>query len=146
MDAPQKSLKELNIKNRKSLYVYSEKFQTTTVILNKFFTKSFFSFQALRKMGWSVWKASSEYLYRIYLTNLIFIYFHRIISVCVLQKLEERGASDQELKLTELLRYYTRDIQAAKVTPSCLFQLCKTTLVTYIGMYNSTKCIKLYVL
>lgn len=31
-----------------------------------------------------------------------------------LRKLEERGASDQELKLTELLRYYTRDIQAAK--------------------------------
>lgn len=31
-----------------------------------------------------------------------------------LRKLEDRGASDQELKLTELLRYYTRDIQAAK--------------------------------
>uniref|UniRef100_A0A8C1QMB1 Sorting nexin-5-like n=2 Tax=Cyprinus carpio TaxID=7962 RepID=A0A8C1QMB1_CYPCA len=29
-------------------------------------------------------------------------------------KLEDRVASDQELKLTELLRYYTRDIQAAK--------------------------------
>uniref|UniRef100_A0A673LRV5 Sorting nexin-5-like n=1 Tax=Sinocyclocheilus rhinocerous TaxID=307959 RepID=A0A673LRV5_9TELE len=35
-------------------------------------------------------------------------------NVCVLQKLEDRVASDQELKLTELLRYYTRDIQAAK--------------------------------
>uniref|UniRef100_A0A671QLB1 Sorting nexin n=1 Tax=Sinocyclocheilus anshuiensis TaxID=1608454 RepID=A0A671QLB1_9TELE len=58
--------------------------------------------------------SGSEYLYRIYLTNLIFIYFHRTISVCVLQKLEDRVASDQELKLTELLRYYTRDIQAAK--------------------------------
>lgn len=34
----------------------------------------------------------------------------------VFQKLEDRVASDQELKLTELLRYYTRDIQAAKVT------------------------------
>uniref|UniRef100_A0A673LQA2 Sorting nexin n=1 Tax=Sinocyclocheilus rhinocerous TaxID=307959 RepID=A0A673LQA2_9TELE len=31
-----------------------------------------------------------------------------------LRKLEDRVASDQELKLTELLRYYTRDIQAAK--------------------------------
>ncbi|KAF4105952.1 sorting nexin-5 [Onychostoma macrolepis] len=31
-----------------------------------------------------------------------------------LRKLEDRGASDQDLKLTELLRYYTRDIQAAK--------------------------------
>uniref|UniRef100_A0AAY4E779 PX domain-containing protein n=1 Tax=Denticeps clupeoides TaxID=299321 RepID=A0AAY4E779_9TELE len=31
-----------------------------------------------------------------------------------LQKVEGRVASDQELKLTELLRYYTRDIQAAK--------------------------------
>lgn len=32
-----------------------------------------------------------------------------------LQKVEGRVASDQELKLTELLRYYMRDIQAAKV-------------------------------
>uniref|UniRef100_A0A3Q3EY80 Sorting nexin 5 n=1 Tax=Labrus bergylta TaxID=56723 RepID=A0A3Q3EY80_9LABR len=31
-----------------------------------------------------------------------------------LQKVEGRVASDQELKLTELLRYYMRDIQAAK--------------------------------
>ncbi|XP_077092684.1 sorting nexin-5 [Siphateles boraxobius] len=31
-----------------------------------------------------------------------------------LRKVEDRVASDQELKLTELLRYYTRDIQAAK--------------------------------
>lgn len=31
-----------------------------------------------------------------------------------LRKVEDRLASDQELKLTELLRYYTRDIQAAK--------------------------------
>ncbi|KAJ8264254.1 hypothetical protein GJAV_G00147030 [Gymnothorax javanicus] len=31
-----------------------------------------------------------------------------------LRKLEARVASDQELKLTELLRYYMRDIQAAK--------------------------------
>ncbi|XP_028843998.1 sorting nexin-5-like [Denticeps clupeoides] len=31
-----------------------------------------------------------------------------------LRKVEGRVASDQELKLTELLRYYTRDIQAAK--------------------------------
>lgn len=31
------------------------------------------------------------------------------------QKVEGRVASDQELKLTELLRYYMRDIQAAKV-------------------------------
>ncbi len=61
------------------------------------------------------------------LAYLIFIYFHRIMSVCVcvcvcvLQKLEDRGASDQELKLTELLRYYTRDIQAAKVTLRVFF-------------------------
>lgn len=33
----------------------------------------------------------------------------------LLQKVEGRVASDQELKLTELLRYYMRDIQAAKV-------------------------------
>uniref|UniRef100_A0A674P5W5 Sorting nexin n=1 Tax=Takifugu rubripes TaxID=31033 RepID=A0A674P5W5_TAKRU len=32
----------------------------------------------------------------------------------LLQKVEGRVASDQELKLTELLRYYMRDIQAAK--------------------------------
>ncbi|XP_051504661.1 sorting nexin-5-like isoform X1 [Myxocyprinus asiaticus] len=31
-----------------------------------------------------------------------------------LRKVDDRVASDQELKLTELLRYYTRDIQAAK--------------------------------
>lgn len=33
------------------------------------------------------------------------------------QKVEGRVASDRELKLTELLRYYMRDIQAAKVRP-----------------------------
>lgn len=33
----------------------------------------------------------------------------------LLQKVEGRVASDQDLKLTELLRYYMRDIQAAKV-------------------------------
>uniref|UniRef100_A0A4W4HB41 Sorting nexin n=1 Tax=Electrophorus electricus TaxID=8005 RepID=A0A4W4HB41_ELEEL len=38
-----------------------------------------------------------------------------ISNVCVcVQKLEARVASDQELKLTELFRYYMRDIQAAK--------------------------------
>lgn len=37
-----------------------------------------------------------------------------------LQKVEGRVASDQELKLTELLRYYMRDIQAAKVRCSDL--------------------------
>lgn len=36
-----------------------------------------------------------------------------------LQKVEGRVASDQELKLTELLRYYMRDIQAAKVRHIC---------------------------
>uniref|UniRef100_A0A8C3AEB9 Sorting nexin n=1 Tax=Cyclopterus lumpus TaxID=8103 RepID=A0A8C3AEB9_CYCLU len=35
-------------------------------------------------------------------------------SFVFLQKVEGRVASDQELKLTELLRYYMRDIQAAK--------------------------------
>lgn len=40
-----------------------------------------------------------------------------MIIVCLVhwQKVEGRVASDQELKLTELLRYYLRDIQAAKV-------------------------------
>jgi len=63
--------------------------------------------------------------------------------VCVLQKVEDRVASDQELKLTELLRYYTRDIQAAKVKPSLCF--CYISCVLY-GLYNSTKYIRLYVL
>lgn len=38
-----------------------------------------------------------------------------------MQKVEGRVASDQELKLTELLRYYMRDIQAAKVRPLHFF-------------------------
>lgn len=48
--------------------------------------------------------------------------------LCVLQKVEDRVASDQELKLTELLRYYTRDIQAAKVKPS--LHLCYISRIT----------------
>uniref|UniRef100_A0A9R1SNH9 Sorting nexin 5 n=2 Tax=Cyprinus carpio TaxID=7962 RepID=A0A9R1SNH9_CYPCA len=56
----------------------------------------------------------SGYLCRSYLTNLMFTSIYKITSMCVLQKVEDRMASDQELKLTELLRYYTRDIQAAK--------------------------------
>nr|ABD34790.1 sorting nexin 5 [Danio rerio] len=45
--------------------------------------------------------------------------FKKHLEKCVevfekLRKVEDRVASDQELKLTELLRYYTRDIQAAK--------------------------------
>lgn len=95
-----------------------------------------FSFQALRKMCWCVWKASCEYLCRIFLTNLPTncCHFHKIMSnmlqhLCVLQKVEDRVASDQELKLTELLRYYTRDIQAAKVKPSlCLCYISCITL------------------
>lgn len=44
------------------------------------------------------------------------LYLLYIVSVFMsLQKVEGRVASDQELKLTELLRYYMRDIQAAKV-------------------------------
>uniref|UniRef100_G3NLM4 Sorting nexin n=1 Tax=Gasterosteus aculeatus aculeatus TaxID=481459 RepID=G3NLM4_GASAC len=39
---------------------------------------------------------------------------HNLSSFVFLQKVEGRVASDQELKLTELLRYYMRDIQAAK--------------------------------
>lgn len=39
----------------------------------------------------------------------------RRLSTHFCQKVEARVASDQELKLTELLRYYMRDIQAAKV-------------------------------
>uniref|UniRef100_A0A8C1EIB6 Sorting nexin 5 n=1 Tax=Cyprinus carpio carpio TaxID=630221 RepID=A0A8C1EIB6_CYPCA len=58
--------------------------------------------------------AKGEYLCRSYLTNLMFTSIYKITSMCVLQKVEDRMASDQELKLTELLRYYTRDIQAAK--------------------------------
>lgn len=42
----------------------------------------------------------------------------------LLQKVEGRVASDQELKLTELLRYYMRDIQAAKVRHRNSFFLC----------------------
>uniref|UniRef100_A0A8C7ZCL4 Sorting nexin n=1 Tax=Oryzias sinensis TaxID=183150 RepID=A0A8C7ZCL4_9TELE len=39
--------------------------------------------------------------------------FQNFLRVC-LKKVEGRVASDEELKLTELLRYYMRDIQAAK--------------------------------
>lgn len=42
-------------------------------------------------------------------------HFFFFFAFVLLQKVEGRVASDQELKLTELLRYYMRDIQAAKV-------------------------------
>lgn len=53
-----------------------------------------------------------------------------VTNLCVfLQKVEGRVASDQELKLTELLRYYMRDIQAAKVRHIChLPSSCMHTL------------------
>lgn len=48
--------------------------------------------------------------------------YHCYVSSFVsLQKVEGRVASDEELKLTELLRYYMRDIQAAKVRHVYLF-------------------------
>uniref|UniRef100_A0A3P9NJG9 Sorting nexin n=1 Tax=Poecilia reticulata TaxID=8081 RepID=A0A3P9NJG9_POERE len=50
----------------------------------------------------------SATLNSLYLWKLNFAFFMH------LQKVEGRVASDQELKLTELLRYYMRDIQAAK--------------------------------
>uniref|UniRef100_A0A3Q2Q8V9 Sorting nexin n=1 Tax=Fundulus heteroclitus TaxID=8078 RepID=A0A3Q2Q8V9_FUNHE len=46
--------------------------------------------------------------------NLNLILFSFLFFNACLQKVEGRVASDQELKLTELLRYYMRDIQAAK--------------------------------
>lgn len=35
--------------------------------------------------------------------------------VCVLQKIEARVAADEDLKLADLLKYYLRESQAAKV-------------------------------
>jgi len=53
-----------------------------------------------------------------------------------LQKVEGRVASDEELKLTELLRYYMRDIQAAKVRHIYLLPLFNmhrfTTFIKFI--------------
>lgn len=51
----------------------------------------------------------------------IFVLICKHVVFVLLQKVEGRVASDQELKLTELLRYYMRDIQAAKVRHICYF-------------------------
>uniref|UniRef100_A0A3B4T884 Sorting nexin 5 n=1 Tax=Seriola dumerili TaxID=41447 RepID=A0A3B4T884_SERDU len=54
-------------------------------------------------------------LYLIHCPDLLIHYGSYYMSLFIsLQKVEGRVASDQELKLTELLRYYMRDIQAAK--------------------------------
>lgn len=65
-----------------------------------------------------------------------------IITVCLVhwQKVEGRVASDQELKLTELLRYYLRDIQAAKVgSPSTAVEVhsWKSIFLSHVRNYNS---------
>ena len=39
--------------------------------------------------------------------------------LCFVQKLEGRVASDEDLKLADLLRYYERDSQAALVSKIC---------------------------
>lgn len=55
-----------------------------------------------------------------------------------LQKVEGRVASDQELKLTELLRYYMRDIQAAKVRHAYLQpsdRLLKFKFLLFVDIY-----------
>lgn len=39
------------------------------------------------------------------------------VSSCLLQKIEARVAADEDLKLADLLKYYLRESQAAKVTP-----------------------------
>lgn len=55
-----------------------------------------------------------------------------------LQKVEGRVASDQELKLTELLRYYMRDIQAAKVRRIYLHpsdRLLKLKFLLFVDIY-----------
>lgn len=61
-----------------------------------------------------------------------------------LQKVEGRVASDQELKLTELLRYYMRDIQAAKVRhihllPSFCMHTCLQLISTRLNLKNTRK-------
>ena len=37
--------------------------------------------------------------------------------LCVVQKIEARVAADEDLKLADLLKYYLRESQAAKVLP-----------------------------
>lgn len=63
--------------------------------------------------------------------------------------MEGRVASDQELKLTELLRYYMRDIQAAKVRllSSAFIHCANRSIVSgrecasFFYFYFSTKCL-----
>lgn len=44
--------------------------------------------------------------------------FHELtVCACVLQKIEARVAADEDLKLADLLKYYLRESQAAKVSP-----------------------------
>lgn len=64
--------------------------------------------------------------------QFIFVLSYKYIvvsSFVFLQKVEGRVASDEELKLTELLRYYMRDIQAAKVFIFCLYTRSRLCLL-----------------
>uniref|UniRef100_A0A3Q3IJP1 PX domain-containing protein n=1 Tax=Monopterus albus TaxID=43700 RepID=A0A3Q3IJP1_MONAL len=63
------------------------------------------------KMTRSHKNIADDYIHISATLNTILYYY---IYFIYLQRLEGRVASDQELKLTELLRYYMRDIQAAK--------------------------------
>uniref|UniRef100_A0A3P9GY82 Sorting nexin n=1 Tax=Oryzias latipes TaxID=8090 RepID=A0A3P9GY82_ORYLA len=56
---------------------------------------------------------SAEESTNYYIIKFCLKLFQNFLCVC-LKKVEGRVASDEELKLTELLRYYMRDIQAAK--------------------------------
>uniref|UniRef100_A0A8C7ZCS5 Sorting nexin n=1 Tax=Oryzias sinensis TaxID=183150 RepID=A0A8C7ZCS5_9TELE len=56
---------------------------------------------------------SAEESTNYYIIKFCLKLFQNFLRVC-LKKVEGRVASDEELKLTELLRYYMRDIQAAK--------------------------------
>lgn len=52
--------------------------------------------------------------------------------------MEGRVASDQELKLTELLRYYMRDIQAAKVRHVLSFNVMEDDMFVLLTQQAAT--------
>lgn len=102
-------------------------------------------FQALWQVVRPVWEAQSKQTFSYMQTETPLQIFVPICkykaSLFVLrQKVEGRVASDQELKLTELLRYYMRDIQAAKVKTRavCLLSLLSMHKVPF----SCSRCTK----
>lgn len=65
------------------------------------------------------------------------------VCVCVLQKIEARVAADEDLKLADLLKYYLRESQAAKVhaaPPAAVWRVGRLTRVLWSCDCCRTSC------